>query len=58
MNLGDIYKNRNILELLLREVTLQDSINNSSHLTDQYSWNDQDDQDDQNYFSLEELTDN
>jgi hypothetical protein len=29
-SIGDIYKNRNILEILLRQVTLHDSINNSS----------------------------
>lgn len=34
-----IIKNKNILDLIIREVTLQDSINNSTSLTDQFSWN-------------------
>lgn len=52
-----IYKNKNILDLLVRGVTLSDSINNSSSVTDQRSWNDQEEQEDSNYLSLEELCD-
>ena len=51
-----IYKNKNILDLLIRGVTLSDSIHSSS-VNDQRSWNDQEEQEDSNYFNLQELCD-
>ncbi|KAL4459945.1 hypothetical protein ABPG74_003471 [Tetrahymena malaccensis] len=53
LNLGTIYQSRNILDMLVREVTLHDSINNSS-LNDHISWNDQDEQED-NYLDIKDL---
>ena len=41
LNMETIYRNRNLLDLIVRQVTLHESINNSSsHQTDKYSWND------------------
>ena len=58
INIDNIYKNRNILDMLIREVTLHDSINNSSSYTDHFSWNEQDHQEDQNYFNLNDIINN
>lgn len=47
----NLYRNKNILDLLIRGVTLCDSLHNSS----QRSWNDQDEAEDHSYFELREL---
>lgn len=42
--------------MLLREVTLHDSINNSSSVhTDKFSWNQQDDQEEENFIDFMEI---
>jgi ankyrin repeat protein len=49
------YKNRNIVDLLIRGATLCDSIHNSSSITDHVSWNEQDEQEELSYFQLNEI---
>lgn len=57
-NLDVLFKNSHILDMLMREVTLHDSINNSSSIhTDKFSWNQQDDQEDENYINFLEMMD-
>ena len=55
IDIGSIYQNRNILDMIVREVTLHDSINNSSQYTENFSCNDQDNHEDAKFFSLDEL---
>lgn len=55
-NLDVLFKNSHILDMLLREVTLQDSINNSNSVhTEKFSCNNQDDQEEENYFNILDL---
>ena len=57
-NLDVLFKNSHILDMLMREVTLHDSINNSSSIhTENFSWNQQDDQEDDNYINFLEMMD-
>lgn len=54
-SLDVLFKNSHILDMIMREITLQDSINNSNSIhTDKFSCNNQDDQED-NYFNILEL---
>lgn len=55
-NLDVLFKNSHILDMIMREVTLQDSINNSNSVhTEKFSCNNQDDQEEDNYFNILEL---
>ena len=54
-SLDVLFKNSHILDMIMREVTLQDSINNSNSVhTEKFSCNNQDDQE-ENYFNILEL---
>ena len=54
-SLDVLFKNSHILDMIMREITLQDSINNSNSIhTDKFSCNNQDDQE-ENYFNILEL---
>jgi hypothetical protein len=53
--MDSLYKNKSIVDLLIRGATLCDSIHNSSSITDHKSWNEQDEQEELSYFQLNEI---